>query len=112
MTEVGRVGVVGAGTMGAGIAQLACLGGYETVLQDPVPAALEAGAARVVESLGKGVRKEMWSAEEAEDAAGRLTAVGEVAGLAGCDLVVEAAPEDVELKRRLFADLAAACGPD
>jgi len=112
MTEVGRIGVVGAGTMGAGIAQLACLGGYETVLQDPVPAALEAGAARVVESLGKGVRKEMWSAEEAEDAAGRLTAVGEVAGLAGCDLVVEAAPEDVELKRRLFADLAAACGPD
>jgi 3-hydroxybutyryl-CoA dehydrogenase len=112
MTEVGRVGVVGAGTMGAGIAQLACLGGYDTVLQDPVPAALEAGAARVVESLGKGVRREMWSAEEAEAAGGRLTAVEEISGLAGCDLVVEAAPEDVELKRRLFAELADACGPE
>src|SRR5215207_11302116 len=110
MTEVGRVGVVGAGTMGAGIAQLACLGGYETVLQDPVPAALEAGAARVVESLGKGVRREMWSAEQAEAAAARLTAVEEISGLAGCDLVVEAAPEDVELKRRLFAELAANLG--
>jgi len=104
---VERIGVVGAGTMGAGIAQLACLGGYETVLQDPLPAALEAGAARVVESLGKGVRREMWSGEEAEAAGGRLTAVEEPGGLAGCDLVIEAAPEDLELKRRLFADLAA-----
>jgi 3-hydroxybutyryl-CoA dehydrogenase len=111
MTEVRRVGVVGAGTMGAGIAQLACLGGYETTIQDPVPEALEAGAARVVESLAKGVRREMWSAEQAEAAGGRLEAVGDVAGLAGCDLVIEAAPEDVELKRRLFAGLAQACGP-
>jgi 3-hydroxybutyryl-CoA dehydrogenase len=109
---VERVGVVGAGTMGAGIAQLACLGGYEAVIQDPVPEALEAGAERVVESLAKGVRREMWSAEEAEAAGGRLKAVGDVAGLAGCDLVIEAAPEDLELKRRLFAGLADACGPE
>jgi 3-hydroxybutyryl-CoA dehydrogenase len=110
MTE--RIGVVGAGTMGAGIAQLACLGGYEAVIQDPVPEALEAGAARVVESLAKGVKREMWSAEEAEAAGGRLEAVEDLAGLAGCDLVVEAAPEDLELKQRLFAELADACGPE
>jgi 3-hydroxybutyryl-CoA dehydrogenase len=110
MTE--RIGVVGAGTMGAGIAQLACLGGYEAVIHDPVPEALEAGAERVVESLAKGVRRKMWSAEEAEAAGGRLTAVGEVAGLAGCDLVIEAAPEDLELKRRVFAALADACGSE
>jgi 3-hydroxybutyryl-CoA dehydrogenase len=109
---VERIGVVGAGTMGSGIAQLACLGGYRTVIQDPVPEALETGAARVVESLGKGVRREMWSAEEAEAAAGRLEAVGEVEALQGCDLVVEAAPEDLELKQRLFAELAEVCGPD
>ncbi len=108
---VKRIGVVGAGTMGAGIAQLACLGGYEAVLQDPVPEALEAGAERVVGSLAKGVEREKWSAEEAEAAGGRLEAVGDVAELAGCDLVVEAAPEDLELKRRIFADLAGACGP-
>jgi 3-hydroxybutyryl-CoA dehydrogenase len=112
MREVERIGVVGAGTMGAGIAQLACLGGYEAVIQDPVPEALEAGAERVVESLAKGVRREMWSAEEAEAAGDRLQAVGDVAGLAGCDLVIEAAPEDLELKRRLFAALADACGPE
>jgi 3-hydroxybutyryl-CoA dehydrogenase len=110
MTE--RIGVVGAGTMGAGIAQLACLGGYETTIHDPVPEALEAGAERVVESLAKGVRRGMWSAEEAEAAGGRLEAAGQLAGLAGCDLVVEAAPEDLELKRGLFAELAAELGPD
>ena len=107
-----RVGVVGAGTMGSGIAQLACLGGYETPLQDPDPAALEAGCERLVESLGKGVRREMWSAEEAEAAGGRLEAVQEIDGLAGCDLVIEAAPEDLGLKRGLFAALAEACGPN
>ena len=51
---VERIGVVGAGTMGSGIAQLACLGGYETLIQDPDPEALEAGGERVVESLGEG----------------------------------------------------------
>ena len=68
--QVARIGVVGAGTMGSGIAQLACLGGYEAVLQDPIPEALEAGAARMVESLAKGVRRELWSAEEARRRAG------------------------------------------
>jgi 3-hydroxybutyryl-CoA dehydrogenase len=98
--------------MGSGIAQLACLGGYETVIQDPVPDALEAGAERVVESLGKGVRRGMWSAEEAEAAADRLEAVEGVGGLGGCDIVIEAAPEDLELKRRLFEALAETCGPE
>jgi 3-hydroxybutyryl-CoA dehydrogenase len=110
--EIGRIGVLGAGTMGSGIAQLACLGGYETVIQDPIPDALEEGAARVIESLAKGVRREMWSAEEAEEAGNRLEAVQDVSGLAGCDMVVEAAPEDLALKQRLFADLAEACGAD
>jgi 3-hydroxybutyryl-CoA dehydrogenase len=109
---VERIGVVGAGTMGSGIAQLACLGGYQALLQDPVPEALEKGAERMVESLGKGVRRELWSAEEAEAAGGRLQTVEDVAALADCDLVIEAAPEDVELKRRLFAELAEACGPE
>src|SRR6476646_2564554 len=106
-----RVGVVGAGTMGTGIAQLACLGGYEATIQDPIPQALEAGAERVVESLTKGVKREMWSAEEAEAAGGRLRTAEDVAELTGCDLVIEAAAGYLELKRRLFAELAVACGP-
>ena len=108
---VERVGVVGAGTMGSGIAQLACLGGYRTLIQDPDAEALEAGSERVIESLAKGVKRDMWSAEEAGDAGARLEPVDEIGALADCDLVIEAAPEDVELKRSLFADLAIACGP-
>jgi 3-hydroxybutyryl-CoA dehydrogenase len=112
MTEVARIGVVGAGTMGSGIAQLACVGGYEALIQDPDPAALEAGAERVVESLAKGVKREMWSADEAEAAGSRLEGVANLAGLDGCDLVIEAAPEDLALKQKLFADLARICGPE
>ena len=81
------------------------------MIQDPVPEALAAGAERVVESLAKGVKREMWSAEDAEAAGGRLGTAEDVAGLAGCDLVIEAAPEDLEVKRRLYAELAEACGP-
>jgi 3-hydroxybutyryl-CoA dehydrogenase len=107
---VERVGVVGAGTMGAGIAQVAALGGLETVLHDPIPEALEGGAAKLREALAKGAERGRWSSDDAEAAAARIENAAELAGLAGCDLVVEAAPEDLELKRELFAKLAALCG--
>jgi 3-hydroxybutyryl-CoA dehydrogenase len=80
---VERIGVVGAGTMGAGIATLGRDAGYSCLVYDPDPNALEAVPG----------------------------AVGTTADLAPCDLIVEAAPEDLSLKRRLFAELAAMCGP-
>ncbi len=110
--EVKRVGVVGAGTMGAGIAQIAALGGYETRLHDPIPAALETGIERLHASLTKGAQKGRWSEAEAEAASARSGAAASLGDLAECDLVVEAAPEDLELKRELFAALAEACGPE
>jgi 3-hydroxybutyryl-CoA dehydrogenase len=110
--KVERVGVVGAGTMGAGIAQIAALGGYETRLHDPVPAALETGVQRLRGALAKGATKGRWSEAEAEVASDRLGAATSLADLGGCELVIEAAPEDLALKRELFAALAGACGPD
>jgi 3-hydroxybutyryl-CoA dehydrogenase len=107
---VERIGVVGAGTMGAGIAQVAALAGYETRLHDPVPAALEKGTARLRVALTKGAAKDMWSEREAEDASARAGAAASLDELCECDLVVEAAPEDLDLKRDLFAALADACG--
>jgi 3-hydroxybutyryl-CoA dehydrogenase len=97
--------------MGAGIAQLACLGGFETVLHDPVAGALEAGVERLSDALQKGAARGRWSEDDARDARGRLTAAAAEDGLAECDLVIEAAPEDLALKRELFARLAAVCGP-
>jgi 3-hydroxybutyryl-CoA dehydrogenase len=110
--SVERIGVVGAGTMGAGIAQIAALGGYETRLYDPIPAALESGIERLQGALAKGVAKGMWSESDADVASGRTGGAHSLADLAECDLVVEAAPEDLGLKRELFTALAETCGPE
>ena len=69
---VERLGVVGAGTMGAGIAQLGCLGDYEVVLHDPDPQALASGADRLQAALAKGAGKGLWSPGDAARAAGGL----------------------------------------
>ena len=109
--RVERIGVVGAGTMGAGIAQIAALAGLDTRLHDPVPEALDAGAERLRAALEKGAERQRWSADEAREALTRVTAAPGLDGLAECDLVVEAAPEDLGLKRSLFAELAEVCAP-
>jgi 3-hydroxybutyryl-CoA dehydrogenase len=98
--------------MGAGIAQLACVGGFDTWMHDPAPDALRGGEVRVREGLAKGAARGMWTEREAAAARERLNLAHELADLAGCRLVIEAAPEDLELKRDLFARLASICGPD
>jgi len=107
-----RLGVVGAGTMGAGIAQLGCLGGFEVLLQDPDARALAAGADRLRGGLTKGAKRGLWSEGEAVAATERLQTTNELGDLAACGLVIEAAPESLQLKRRIFDDLATACGSD
>lgn len=98
--------------MGAGIAQLACLAGIETRLHDPIADALERGAESVRTNLQKGADRGRWSQEDADAAAGRLRVAGTVDGLAGCELVIEAAPERLDLKRDLFGSLSEICGPE
>ena len=93
------LGVVGAGTMGAGIAQLGVGAGMRTLLHDPVPDALEGGAERVRAGLAK------WADRGRDADASLLSTAGSLEELAPCGLVVEAAPERSELKRELFAEL-------
>jgi 3-hydroxybutyryl-CoA dehydrogenase len=107
-----RLGVVGAGTMGAGIAQLAALAGFETVLYDPDSEALDMAAMRIGEDLSRGKSRGHWNGDEAEAALDRIDYVSTPTDMAGCDLVVEAAPESLELKRRIFTALAEALGPE
>ena len=102
----GTIGVVGAGTMGAGIAQLAAQSGARTLLHDPVPEALERGVQRIAAALERSAAKGRLTADEAAAARGRLEAVGALADLAPCELVIEAAPEQLALKEELFAALA------
>jgi 3-hydroxybutyryl-CoA dehydrogenase len=102
------LGVVGAGTMGAGIAQLGCAAGMRTLLHDPLPEALERGAAGVLKGLARWAKKGRADASAAD----LLEPVGSLDALAPCELVIEAAPERAELKRELFASLSSVCGPD
>jgi 3-hydroxybutyryl-CoA dehydrogenase len=110
--KVARVGILGAGTMGRGIAQVAALGGFETRLYDAFPEAAENAAVKIREALAKGSVRGRWSEAEADAAANRIGPALAIGELAGCELLIEAAPEEVELKRRLFAEAAAACGPE
>lgn len=106
------VGIVGAGTMGAGIAQLGCLAGLETLVHDPVAGALERAERYVRTGLSKGAERGRWSKQEAAAAGERLRLCDELADLADCDLVIEAAPERPELKRELFERLSSVCGEE
>src|SRR4051794_22358252 len=94
------IGVVGAGTMGSGIAQLAAQSGARTLLFDPVDGAAAAGAQRARAGIGKLVDKGRLEGDAAQIGA-RLEVVDALEALAPCALVVEAAPERLELKHEL-----------
>jgi 3-hydroxybutyryl-CoA dehydrogenase len=110
--EIRTVGVVGLGTMGAGIAQVAILAGNETVGRE-VSEELNARARERIEHfLGRGVEKGRLDPGRRDAALGRLRTTTELADLAGCDLVIEAIVEDLEAKRELFTELEHVCAPD
>jgi 3-hydroxybutyryl-CoA dehydrogenase len=106
------IAVLGAGTMGAGIAQLGCQAGMRTRLYDPVPEARERGAAGLRGHLERGVERGRLSREDADAAAECLEVVDSLDALAGCELVIEAAPERLELKQELLGQVAEICGEE
>ena len=116
MSAAGKVptvlGVAGAGTMGSGIAQLGCVAGMRTLLHDPDADALDRGMSRIVRQLEREVSKGRMAAADAERAREQLHAAPTLEGFADCELVIEAAPERVELKHRLFAELSDIVGAD
>src|SRR5919198_3617195 len=99
------IGVVGAGTMGSGIAQLGALSGARTLLHDPDERALDRALDRIPAQLDRGAERGRWSAEDASAARKRLERAGALDDLADCELIVEAAPEALGVKRELFAEL-------
>jgi len=99
------IGVLGAGTMGAGIAQLAARSGARTLLYDPFPDALARGIASAEDGLRKEMVKGKLREEDAAAASERLQPVEDFAALAACELVIEAAPERLDLKHEMYAKL-------
>jgi enoyl-CoA hydratase/3-hydroxyacyl-CoA dehydrogenase len=106
-----RIGVVGAGNMGSGIAQKTAAEGFDVVLVDVDAAAANAGLARIRKSLAEGVERRIFRPEQAEQIAARVHTHGDVAALADCGLIVEAVFEDLAVKRDLFARLDRVAGP-
>ena len=112
LDSIDRIGVVGAGTMGGGIAQVAAMHGYSVVVRDIEREYLDAGFSNIDESLSRLVRKEELTREAADEARERIDGTTELADLADCDFVVEAALEDMDVKRDVFAELDAVCPAD
>ena len=111
--DVQRALVIGAGTMGTGIAQVAARAGYRTELYDVAPGAAQKSLDRIGDSLARAVEKGRCTAQERSDALGRLSAAADLdAAAAQADLIIEAAPEDLQLKKELFAKLSKAARPD
>ena len=110
--EIARVGVVGLGTMGAGIAQVCLQAGLEVVGRDVSPELGERARERIDHYLSRGVEKERLTQEDKDAALGRLSRVTELADLASCQLVIEAAFEDLGVKRELFGGLERIVEPD
>jgi 3-hydroxybutyryl-CoA dehydrogenase len=103
--EISRVGVVGLGTMGAGIAQVCLQAGVEVIGREVVPELGEGARLTIDHYLTRGVEKGRLSEDEKDAALGRLSLVTDLAELASCELVIEAAFEDLDVKRELFAEL-------
>ena len=110
--EINKVGVVGLGTMGAGIAQLCIQAGVPTVACENTPELAERGRAGIQKQLDKAVEKGKLSAEDRDAQLALLEPASDVAALAGCDLVIEAIFENLEVKHDLFRRIEAAVGPD
>jgi 3-hydroxybutyryl-CoA dehydrogenase len=109
--EIKTLGVIGAGTMGNGIAQVGVVSGYFVRLIDIDRAALDRGVSHLKQGLEKLVSKGKLSAEDRDAALARLAAGSELQALADCDLVVEAVVEKLEVKAKVLRELDAICPP-
>jgi 3-hydroxybutyryl-CoA dehydrogenase len=111
MSEIKRVGVLGCGLMGSGIAQVAAAAGYDTVVRDVSTELTDRGRAGIEKSLAKLVEKGKVDTAARDATLKRLTFTTTVADLKGADIVVEAITEDLGLKNALFKELDGLCGP-
>jgi 3-hydroxybutyryl-CoA dehydrogenase len=100
-----RVGIVGSGIMGSGVAEVAAKTGHEVVLRSRRQETADAMLASLEKSLGKQVEREKITAEDRDAALGRVTATSELAALKDCDLVLESIVEDLHAKKELFNEL-------
>ena len=103
--QISNIGIVGAGTMGSGIAQGAALTGYDIVMQDVSDEVTSRGLSRIDKSLQRLVDREKITADAKEAAITKISTTTNLSELADCDLVIEAATENMELNTDLFEEI-------
>jgi 3-hydroxybutyryl-CoA dehydrogenase len=111
LDDVKTIGILGAGQMGGGIAQVAAAAGYAVVLVDATLELADKGKKKIASILGKQVEKQKMTAEARDQLLARITPAASIDDFKGCDLVVEAATENVDLKLALFKKCDAAIAP-
>ena len=110
--SIDKVGVIGAGLMGNGITQACAVSGIDVVMVDINDAAVQKGLNTISGSLDRLVKKEKMTGEQKAAAMARIKATTKLADVAGSDIVIEAATENLDLKLKLLKDIEAAIGPD
>ena len=110
--DVTRIGVVGAGTMGRGIAQVCAASGFDVVMSDIATDAVAAGLSAIEKQLARAVEKERMSAAEKDAVLARIETATGIEAMAGVDVCIEAATENPDVKLELFRDLESVCRED
>lgn len=107
--EIKKVGVVGCGFMGSGIVQVCAQSGYQVVVSETNDELLNKGIASIDYYLTRGVGKSRLSQQDKDSALGRIRGTTNIKDLSDCDLIIEAVPEDMDLKKKVFAELNKIC---
>jgi 3-hydroxybutyryl-CoA dehydrogenase len=110
--DIQKIGILGAGTMGSGIAQVAAQAGFQVVIRDIEDRFVEAGLGAIDRFLARSVEKQKITAHEKKAILDRITGTVSMEPMGGVDFVIEAVLEDLELKKRVFAELDRLCRPE
>jgi 3-hydroxybutyryl-CoA dehydrogenase len=110
MQEIRRVGVLGCGLMGSGIAQVCAQSGYDTIVREISDDLVEKGIGGITRQLGRAVEKGKLGAEDRDATVARLSGTTRLEDLADCDLVIEAVVENLDMKNEMWRTLDAVCG--
>ena len=112
MKQIGKVGVLGGGLMGSGIAQVSAMAGFDTVVREVSDPVIQKSRAGIEKVLAKGIEKGKVTAEQRDAAISKLSFSTDLAALASCDIIIEAVVEDLEMKNAMWKDLNEICPAD
>jgi 3-hydroxybutyryl-CoA dehydrogenase len=110
--QIGKVGVLGGGLMGSGIAQVSAMAGFDTVVREVSDPVIQKSRAGIEKVLAKGIEKGKVTTEQRDAALSKLSFSTDLAALASCDIIIEAVVEDLEMKNAMWKDLNEICPAD